>query len=72
MFNLCRTKNATEELQNQISCEVEVIMTCLDQTLEPLTRQGAIVRHSLFDAKQSLIEAVDTDKTDCVEMYGSK
>ncbi len=58
------------ELQNQISGAI--VTTCLDQTLEPLTRQGAIVRYSFFDTKQTLIEAVDTDKSDCLELYGSK
>lgn len=63
-------KKVNNELQNQISGAI--VTTCLDQTLEPLTRQGAIIRYSFFDAKQSLIEAIDTDKADCVELYGSK
>lgn len=63
-------KKVYDELMNQISGAV--VTTCLDQTLEPLTRQGAVVRYSFFDAKQSFIEGVDTDKTDCVELYGSK
>lgn len=63
-------KKIYDELMNQISGAV--VTTCLDQTLEPLTRQGAVVRYSFFDAKQSFIEGVDTDKTDCVELYGSK
>lgn len=63
-------KKVNDELINQISGAI--VTTCLDQTLEPLTRQGAVVRYSFFDAKQSFIEGVDTDKTDCVELYGSK
>jgi hypothetical protein len=63
-------KKVNDELINQISGAV--VTTCLDQTLEPLTRQGAVVRYSFFDAKQSFIEGIDTDKTDCVELYGSK
>jgi multidrug efflux pump subunit AcrA (membrane-fusion protein) len=63
-------KKVYDELINQISGAV--VTTCLDQTLEPLTRQGAVVRYSFFDSKQSFIEGVDTDKTDCVELYGSK
>ena len=63
-------KRVNDELQNQIGGAV--VTTCLDQTLEPLTRQGAVVRYSFFDAKQSFIEGVDTDKADCVELYGSK
>ncbi len=63
-------KNVNDELINQISGAV--VTTCLDQTLEPLTRQGATVRYSFFDANQSFIEGVDTDKTDCVELYGTK
>jgi hypothetical protein len=63
-------KKVNDELQNQIGGAV--VTTCLDQTLEPLTRQGAVVRYSFFDSKQSFIEGVDTDKTDCVELYGYK
>ncbi len=63
-------KKVNDELVNQISGAI--VTTCLDQTLEPLTRQGAVVRYSFFDAKQAFIEGVDTDKTDCVELYGSK
>lgn len=63
-------KKVYDELMNQISGAV--VTTCLDQTLEPLTRQGVVVRYSFFDAKQAFIEGVETDKTDCVELYGSK
>lgn len=63
-------KKVNDELLNQMSGAV--VTTCLDQTLEPLTRQGAVVRYSFFDTKQSFIEGIDTDKTDCVELYRSK
>jgi|GEM_PF-4579206 len=63
-------RKVADELENQLSGAI--VTTCLDPALEPLTRKGAVVRYSFFDAKQSFIEGFDTDKTDCVELYGSK
>jgi hypothetical protein len=63
-------KKVNDELQNQISGAI--VTTCLDQSLEPLTRQGAVVRYSFFDAKQVFVEAIDTDKRDCLELLGTR
>jgi len=63
-------RKVDNEIQNQIS--IAVVTTCLDYLLEPLTRRGAIIRYSYFDAKQSFIDAIETKKTDCSQFYGQK
>lgn len=63
-------QKVNDQLLNQI--DGAIVTTCLDQALEPLTRQGAVVRYSFFDTKQKFIEGIDTDKSDCTALYSGK
>lgn len=63
-------KRVNDELQNQIGGAV--VSTCLNQTFEPLTREGAVIRYSFFDIKQVFIAGVDTGMGDCIELHGLK
>ena len=63
-------KKVANEILNQES--IAAVSTCLDHILEPLTRQGAVIRYSYFDAQHVFIDAIETKKTDCFQFYGQK
>jgi hypothetical protein len=63
-------KKVNDALQKQI--EGAVVATCLNQSLEPLARQGAVIRYSFFDANQVFILGVDTGVADCKDLHGLK